>query len=998
MRLPKFPMTTAPYALLVALTCAGLSISPWFRGGTELSPEGLRPIDPSAADSPEAVAWIEERLASLSLEERAGQLFVARVHSDTSQGSLAEAERLVRERHVGGVCFFSGTPVAQAAWTNHLQASAKTPLLVAMDAEWGAAMRLGGGLARFPYAMTMGAADDPGLTRAIGRATGQQLRRLGVHLSFAPVADLNSNPANPVIGRRSFGEDPQRVGRLATAYARGLGDAGVLAVAKHYPGHGDTELDSHHALPVVRKTLAQLDTVELVPFRMLAQDGVAGIMTAHLAMAAIDTRPNRPASLSATVTHDILRHRWQYAGLIVTDGLDMAGVTKHFSPADAAVEALLAGNDLLLVPGDIPAGIEAIVRAVRAGAIPAKRLDASVRRILRAKYLAGLAEYAPVDTAGVVEAIDRPEVVDLSERLYRAAATIVRRGDVELPLVDLRVGRAAVVSLGQGGPTEFQRAVGRYLPVAAPSVPLGLDPAAVAQWREELAKYDLVFVGLHGLGHDPKTGFGVKPEHLRLLRGLAAETKVVVSVFGSPYVLSRLRGLANVVVAYEDLPLAQKAAAEVIFGATAPRGTLPVTVGPGLARGTGVQTGALARLLYSTPGNAGFRESGLREVDRIAQQAIEHRATPGGIVLAARGGQVGYVRAYGRLTYDTAAAPVDASTVYDLASITKVAASTIAVMRLHEQGLISVYDEIGTHLPLLANTDKAGLRIHDILAHQARLQAWIPFFEQTVTDAGGVKRHLPGIYVSQRATGYSVPVTERLFIADAWRDTIWGQIARSPLLGGRGYKYSDLGFYLMAELVRAKTGVPLDEYVTREFYEPLGLATLGYRPLDRMDAQRVAPTEDDTYWRFGRVQGYVHDMGAAMLGGVSGHAGLFSDVGDLAVIGQLLLNDGLYGGRRYFKPETVRLFTSRHSRSTRRGLGWDMPELSSRGSRNVSEMASAETFGHLGFTGTCMWADPETGVLFVWLTNRTYPRMSHNAFNRDRYRPRMQSAVYESIE
>ena len=988
-------------ALLWSVLSAGLLWSPTVEAPPAQLPEAADQyvaLDPADVDTPEADAWVEAQLKEMSPAERIGQLFVARVHSDGTAGRLPEIEALVREQHVGGLCFFSGTPEAQVEWTNQLQAaSAKTPLLVAMDAEWGVAMRFGEQFRRLPYPMTMGAANDTGVVREIGRETGRQLRRLGVHMSFAPVADLNSNPANPVIGRRSFGESPLRAGAMAVAYARGLAQGGVLAVAKHYPGHGDTQVDSHVDLPVVRKSLAQLDTLELVPFRMLAQDGVAGIMTAHLAVPAIDNRPNRPASLSAAVTKEVLRKRWNYTGLIITDGLDMAGVAKHFSPGQAAVEALLAGNDLLLIPKDIPAGIAAVQRAVKDKKLSRELIDQAVRRVLRAKYAAGLANYEPSEVEGAAEDVNLPRVDELSERLYRMATTIVRDRSVELPLVNVADTRAAVVSLGQGGLSDWQRAVARYMPVSQELVPLDLNTARLAEWHSKLASFDLVFVGLHGLSYNAKKGYGLQASYVELVRALSVKTRVVVVAFGSPYVLPQLAALDNVVVAYEDTPLAQKAAAEVVFGAAAATGSLPVSAGAGAAVGTGELAGHLGRLLYSLPGNAGFRESGLDRVDRLVNAAVQAHATPGGVLLAAHQGQVGYLRAYGHFTYDANAPAVDVNAVYDLASITKVAASTIAVMRLHEQGLVNVYDEIGQHLPLLANTNKSNLKIYDILAHQARLQAWIPFFEQTVTSVGGVKTHVPGIYTPTSSVGYSIPVTEKLYIADAWRDTIWGQIARSELLGGRGYKYSDLGFYIMAELVRAKTGVGLDEYVEREFYRPLGLRTIGFRPLQRVGLQEVPPTEDDTYWRFGRVQGYVHDMGAAMLGGVSGHAGLFSNVSDLAVIGQMMLNEGYYGGRRYFKPETVRLFTSRHPSSTRRGLGWDMAELSSRGSSNMSELASSRTFGHLGFTGTCMWADPETGVLFVWLTNRTYPRMSQNKFNSDRYRPRMQSAIYESL-
>ena len=945
-------------------------------------------------------AWVESQLAALSQRQRIGQLFFARAHSDGSEGTLAEVRALVTDHYVGGVVFFSGTPARQAAWTNDLQASAKTPLLIAMDAEWGAAMRFPG-LPRFPYALTLGAANDPDLARRVARETGRQLNRLGVHVSFAPVADLNVDPANPVIGRRSFGEDPLRAGRLAQAYARGLADAGVLAVAKHFPGHGNTAVDSHVALPVLAADRAALDAAELVPFRMLAQDGIAGVMTGHLHVPAVDARDHRPASLSAALTRDILRGEWDYRGLIVTDGLDMAGVADHFGPGQLAVEALLAGNDVLLIPRDIPAGIAAVERALNDGTLTPERVDASVRRLLRAKYDAGLHRaYAPLRPNGIDGELRSPLVADLNQEAYRAAVTTVRANTLAPPILRVDTLDTAVLSLGAPAVTPFQRAALRYAPAAALNIVKPLSAIEQQRWAEQLSTEDLVVVGLHDLSWSPGEDYGLLPSHLAMLRRIPAPTRVVVVVFGSPYALDRLADFDNLVLAYEDTPAAQAAAAEVLYGATAGLGTLPVSTRLGFGAGAGLTTPSSFRLQFSTPGNAGFSASKLREIDRLAAEAIRTRATPGGVVLAAKDGQVGYLKAYGRHTYAAASPPVDEDTVYDLASITKVAAATLALMRLHERGELSVYDRLEDHLPALRGTNKGQLVLQDVVAHQARLKPWIPFYERTLTDArpGGKRAYKPGLYASSATGRIRVPVTERLYITDAFRDSIYQLIADSDLRARTGYRYSDLGFYLVAEIVRAKTGLPLDEYVAREFYRPLGLRTMGYRPLERIARERVPPTEEDDYFRYGRVQGYVHDMGAAMLGGVSGHAGLFSDAVDLAVVMQMLLNDGYYGGRRYFRPETVRLFTTRHPRSTRRALGWDMPELSSRGSTNVSPLASAKTFGHLGFTGTCAWADPETGIVFVWLTNRTYPKMSPNRFGKENYRPRMQSAAYEAAQ
>ncbi|MFK8055324.1 MAG: glycoside hydrolase family 3 N-terminal domain-containing protein [Saprospiraceae bacterium] len=948
---------------------------------------------------PSSQQWVEQQLAAMSAQERIGQLFIARAHSDGSGESLSALTKLVNDNHIGGLCFFSGTPEAQVKWTNVLQrASAKTPLLVSMDAEWGAAMRFKEDAPRFPFSITLGAANDIELTRKIGRETGRELRRLGVHMSFAPVADLNSNPDNPVIGRRSFGENPIRVGRQAQAYARGLADSRVLAVAKHFPGHGDTNVDSHVDLPVLRFDESRLDSQELVPFQMLAQDRIAGIMTGHLVVPALDNRQHRPASLSAAITDGVLRKRWNYQGLIVSDGLDMEGLTKHFSPGEIAVEALLAGNDLLLVHADIPLAIAAINRAITRGKLTQERVDASVRRILQAKFKAGLETWTPLRETSVKSELFAPIVEDLNQEAYRKSTTVVRARTAGIPILRVDTTKTAVLSIGAMPTSAFQRAASKYAPITKLNIIQPLSTVEQSRWIDQLSSYELVLVGIHDMSWSSARDFGLLRSQLNVLRRLSPKTKVVLVLFGSPYALRMVQDFDNIIVAYENTDYAQKAAAELLYGAIAGFGSLPVSVGPSFPQGALIPTAYAFRLRFSTPGNAGFSESKLRKIDKLAAEAIRTKAAPGGTVFVAKDGQVGLLKSYGKHTYNSRSPVIDEESIYDLASITKVAATTLCLMRLHEQGAISVYDRLDKHLPWTKKTNKGALIIQDILSHRARLKPWIPFYHRTITETSdGKKAYLPSIYTNAVKGGYSLQVNEKLFIADRYRDTLYHLIGESELRTRSGYRYSDLGMYLLADLIKTKTGLSIAEYADREFYRPLGLRTMGYNPMARFDKDRIPPTEEDDYFRFGRVQGYVHDMGAAMLGGVSGHAGLFSDVVDLGTLMQMLLNEGYYGGRRYFKPETVRLFTTRHPKSTRRGLGFDMAELSSRGSTNMTPLASARTFGHLGFTGTCAWADPETGLVFVWLTNRTYPKMSPNKFGKENFRPRMQEAAYESL-
>ena len=951
-------------------------------------------------------AWVESRLAAMTTAERIGQLLFARVGPDEAAAAAADVERY----GLGGVVLDGLADAEVAEIADALRrAEVPVPALLAVDG-------LGPGL---PDALTHGAANDPDLTRAIVALRARRFHAAGVHAAFGPAASLSLEGGGARAASRSFGADPLRTGRLAIAYARGLADAGLLAFATGFPGYGGARGgDAGSGVPVLHADAERVDTTGLVPYRMLAQDGIAGLVTGHLA--APGAGADLTASLSPELLGATLRNGWRFDGLVVSGDLsrlEALGDDEVPTGGQLAVEAIAAGNDVAFAPRAVPAAVDAMTAALAAGRISQLQLDASVRRVLRAKYRAGLAGGIDlaIDAGGLGEpqasTVDVPPVAgaegalpsdldeaDLAERLYRRAVTVVAADGFPLPVVGVDSLRTAVVALGAPAPTVFQEACARYTRGELIAIGPAVRPIEQTRWREQLATYGRVIVGIYGLVDDPSVGYGVTEAHRNLLAAVAEDTRVLVVLFGTPYAAEALPDVDGVVVAYEADAQAQEAAAEVVYGATPGLGHLPVATASGLRVGQHVYTNSTYRLRVSRPRNAGFRESGLLKVDELVREAIERQATPGGVALAIHDGEVGMYRAYGRHTYDDDSPPVDETTVYDLASITKIAASTIALMRLHEQGVISVYDRLEDHLPWTEGTNKGGLVIRDVLAHQAQLKPWIPFYEATIVKADdGSKAYREGVYADAPDGAYNQPVTEQLYINETFRDTIYDQIATSELLTREGYRYSDLGFYIAASIVEEKTGQTLDDYVEQEFYRPLGLRTMGYAPLERMSPDRVPPTEEDDYFRFGRVHGYVHDMGAAMLGGVSGHAGLFSDAFDLATLMQMLLNEGYYGGRRYFKPETVRLFTTRHPESTRRGLGFDMAELSSRGSTNMTPLASAKTFGHLGFTGTCAWADPETGIVFVWLTNRTYPRMTPNTFGKENYRPRMQGAVYEAL-
>ncbi len=950
---------------------------------------------PFWAPDPRADAWVDSVYQSMNEDERLGQLFMVRAHSNLGPEHQRQVEKLIREEHVGGLIFFQGTPERQALLTNHYQELAGSiPLMIAMDAEWGLGMRLKENAISFPRQLTLGSIEERDLIYEMGAEIGRQLRRLGVHINFAPVADVNNNPKNPVINVRSFGEDRYEVATRSYLYMRGLQEQRVLACAKHFPGHGDTDVDSHLDLPLIPHDRHRLDSIELFPFRQLAQRNLGSIMIAHLQVPAIDSTAHLPTTLSPLAVDGILRKQWGYRGLIVTDGLGMKGVTKYFPPGELEAMALVAGNDLLLLPQDVPAAKAAIRRYVAEGKLSAERIAESVRRILRLKYWLGLNDYKPVSLANLRADLNNPHAQALKKQLYQHALCWVADEGKSLPFRQIDSLGLASLSLGASGRTPFQQRLSSYAEMQHFSLAAEISESKARRYLRLLKPYQWVIVGLHGLSPYASRNFGLKPSALNFLKKLNEQNRVVLVVFGTPYLLEKLEDFSYILLAHEDDPFAQDVAAQALFGAFRVSGKLPVNAGLRFSLGSGVERPSLWRLAYGLPEEEGMSSEVLQRIDTLAMHAIDSGATPGCVVLIARNGRVVFHKAYGYHTYARrqAMAPDD---IFDLASVTKVAATTLSVMKLYEQGRLRLDDTLACYLPETDTTDKACLVIEDVLRHRAQLRPWIPFYEETVSEQK--KYPLPAYYRNRRRSPYELPVADKLYILNTYRDTIWQKILQSELRARPGYVYSDLGLYLMAETVHRLTGMQLDEYVDSVFYRPLGLQTMGFNPWRRFPKSRIPPTEEDNYFRHQRIQGYVHDMGAAMLGGVSGHAGLFSNANDLAILFQMLLNGGYYGGRRYLQAETIARFTKRCENCSRRGIGFDMKQLDPTQELNVAGEASERAFGHLGFTGISAWADPAEGLIYIFLSNRTYPRMTNSKLARMNFRPRIQAIAYQAI-
>lgn len=937
--------------------------------------------------------WVDSIYARLTIKERIGQLFMIRAHSDKGPAYEQYVADQIKEFGVGGLCFFQGTPRHQAELTNSYQSISPVPLMIAMDAEWGLGMRLDGPeVIDFPRQITLGAIEDNHLIYQMGREIARQLRRVGTHINFAPVADINNNPDNPVINFRSFGEDRVQVAEKSAAYMQGLQDGHVMACAKHFPGHGDTDIDSHEALPVILHNRQRLDSIELYPFRQLAAKGLQSVMVAHLSIPALDDAFQLPTTLSSRTVQTLLRDEIGFNGIIFTDGMEMKGVTQFAQDGEAEWCALSAGNDVILLPDNLPKSVERIQEALRTGEMTLPELELHVKRILRAKYRLGLPDLQPVDLNNLETELYTVGARSIQSHLIEHALTLVRNKQSFLPLKELPTLQLAALNIGDTLNNPFQQTLARYTSITRFAAPKEFSSEAIKMWKDQLKDVDAVIVGLFGLSAYPKNNFGITSSTVEFLHQLAEETRVIIVHFGNPYGLRNFDEMPWIVQAFQGDPVTQTKTAEGIMGHHIFQGHLPVTSSPRIRAGQGTYGDNLMRVGYSSPELVGMSPDTLALIDGVINRMISQQAAPGGQIIVIKERKVVIDKAFGYQTYDTTGLKVDELTIYDLASVTKAAATTLAVMKLVDKGDVDINQPLGLYLPECRNEPTSTILIRDLLTHTSGMPAWIPFYEKTL------RRNKPSrkLYRASALPGFQVPVAEYLFLKDEYRDDIWQTILKTKPKDPGQYVYSDLGFLLLQRMVEAVTDQPLDRFVSQVFYQPLGLTTLSFHPLQTHPKEGIAPTEMDDYFRMQSIQGYVHDMAAAMLGGVGGHAGLFGNARDLSILCQMLLNEGVYGGIRFLDPETIRLFTARCSYCSRRALGFDMKDKDGHNG-HVSEWASDRAYGHLGFTGTCFWIDPEHDLIYIFLANRTWPSMTPNRLQQGQYRQEIQSIIYRSF-
>lgn len=945
-----------------------------------------------------AEIWTDSVFNSLSDDQRIAQLMVIRAHSNLGPDHVQKVSELVRKYNIGGLCFFQGGPIRQANLTNSYQAMAQTPLMICIDAEWGLAMRLDS-LLPFPFQLSAGALTDPALVYQMGYAIGQQCKRLGVHVNYAPVVDVNNNPNNPVIGFRSFGEDKNKVASFGTQIMKGMQDAGVLACAKHFPGHGDTETDSHFDLPIINKSRQQLDSLELFPFRELFRNNVGSVMIAHLYIPSIDNTANRATSLSPNNVTQLLRNEMGYQGLTFTDALEMKGIAKFYPGGEAAVQSIIAGNDMLCLPADVEETIKMVRKAIKKKKLKWEDIYAKTRKVLLAKYHLGLYQKQWVNTENLTSELNA-KTNDIRKKIFEQAITLLKNNDKMVPLkkdpkqktVYIAIGASAENTVTQKMRSEYGADVFLFDNKQSG----GRVPSLVNLVK---TRYTRVIVGVHNYSRRPANNFGLSVPSVQLLQQLQQETNPLICLFGNPYLAKNVCDAKNILLCYEDDAVAQEAALAIISGAKGSQGRLPVTVCENFKFGDGSDTYAkTGNFFYIEPEQKGVSSQKLMVIDSLANNAIVQGAAPGCVALVVKDGFVIYEQAFGTTTYDKTE-PVTTNHLFDMASVTKICATNISVMKLYDEGKLQLDGRLGDYLPWVRGSNKENLLIKDILLHQAQLKAWIPFYKET-TDSFG--KPYPYIYAANNdGNGFTVRVAEQMFMRKDWVDTMYKRMLQSPLEAPGKYIYSDNDFIFLGKIVEALSGKTLDKYVTDNFYEPMGLKSAGFKPRERFPPERIIPTETEKTFRMQTLRGDVHDPGAAMFGGVAGHAGLFSTAEDIAAIMQMLLNGGEWGGTRFIKKETVELFTAYQSNISRRGYGFDKPEKdnATRKEPYPAFSVSPKTFGHTGFTGTCAWADPETGIVFVFLSNRVNPTGGDNTkLLKMNVRGLMQEAVYKALK
>lgn len=970
-------------------------------------------------------AWADSVLASLTVEEKIAQMIMIAAHADNDRQQIMHIAKIIENYKIGGIVFFKGSPSIQLENTKYYQSISRTPLFIAMDAEWGLGMRLDSTIS-YPYQMSLGAIRNNELIYRMGIDIGQQLKRLGVHINFAPVADINNNPQNPVINFRSFGENRLEIAVKARNYAKGLEDAGIIATVKHFPGHGDTDTDSHYSLPLIQHSYERLDSLELFPFKYCIDRGIPAVMVAHLNIPALDTMPDKASSLSEKVITDLLQKELDFKGLIFTDALSMKGVSAFHKAGELEVQAFMAGNDILLMPSDVSKTISSIKKELNRGNIDESEINRRVKKILMAKYWAGLNSLPELQSDSLLEELNHPVYKAFKNELIRNSLTVIKNNNSVLPLTDFGSLKLANIAIGAGKNEIFHKTLELYHPCKLFAVSEFASLPEFQKIKTELKDFNTLIISIQNSSQYPSKQFGITQQTIKFIKELRFDGRIVLCLFGNPYSLdlfSDLRNVDAIMIAYEDNEDVRYLTAQGIFAAFEINGRLPISINPQFPSLGSEIIPYEQTLSYGLAEEVLMSSDTLAQIDSIAFEAIREKVTPGCQILVARKGRVVYNKAFGYHTYDLKQ-KLKVTDLFDLASITKIAATLPLLMQLYEKGIFKLTDSISKYIPGCDTTNKAGLTFMDILAHQAGLQSWIPFYYSLLETPDTMKAILnhrasaeypfkmanniffnkdirlkKEVFRTSLSNEYPLQAAKSIYLNKSIKDSIYQMIMSSEIDTLPKYLYSDLGYYLFHQIIENVSGEFLYPLVYRNFYSQIGAYTLGYLPLNRFPENQIVPTENDKIFRKQLLHGYVHDPGAAMLGGIAGHAGLFSNANDLAKMMQIYLNGGTYAGKRFISDTVICKFSSSNfiNNGNRRGLGFDKAETDPEKTGPSGKLASSSSYGHTGFTGTIAWMDPEYDLLYIFLSNRIYPDQFNQKLIDLNIRTRIHDVIYRSL-
>ena len=934
--------------------------------------------------------WVDSIYNKLTLDEKIGQLFFVQATSKNKNNSEKILNN-IKNFKIGGIIFSTGHPSIQANLTNKYQNASKTPLMISMDAEWGVGMRLDS-VPKFPWNMSLGAIKNDLLIEKIGLEIGYQFKRLGIHMNFAPVIDINTNPKNPIIGNRSYGENKINVSEKGISFTKGIQSNNVLATAKHFPGHGDTSKDSHLTLPTINFDEKRIKKVELYPFKKLIEDGLSAVMIAHLNVPSLEKENMLPSTLSKNIIEKTLIKELNFNGLIITDALEMKGVSE-FTKKNVDLMAFLAGNDILLMSSDISKGIKSIKKSIKKGKISEQRLARSVKKILKAKYKVGLNSYKSIETTNLIDDLNSISVTNLINKSIESIPTLIKNKSNVIP-VKLDTESILNIQFGNSDGVIFNDYLNKFKRVKA----IKASNINTNDLNSLLANHKLIIVSFHMKSDTPWENMNKKfsDNEQDILKLIDEHDNKILASFTNPYALSQLnlKSYNSVIVGFQNNYEFQKTIAQQIFGAKEIKGNLPVSINETYKEGTGIILKNLNILSYADPEMVGVDRKKLNKIDSLVNYAIQNEMTPGAQILVAKNSKIIYDKSFGRLRYNENL-KTNSETIYDLASLTKILVTTPIIMNLVDKNIIGLETKLKEIIPRYEKSNKSEISVKELLSGHAALQAWIPFYKLTLDEKN---RPSSKYYSFSRNRTNSVKVSPDLYLRTDYIDTIRNIIEKSDLLKNK-YKYSDLSYLIIQEFIENHYNQNLDQIIHELMFRKLGI-DLNYNPTLKYSTKNIAPTELDEYFRYKEINGYVHDMAAAMLGGVSTHAGLFGNAINVAKVMQLYIQNGNYGNQQILNPETINLFNNCYycDEDNRRGVGFDKPQLEDDGP--TCGCISMNSFGHSGWTGTFAWADPDQEIIYVFLSNRSYPTgesAGKSKLVKENIRSKIQEIIYNSI-